>query len=121
MSENNLLKEIQLAIAPLGHRIFRNNTAQGWVGSSAHFTKKMMVQVYPGDVIIRKAKPLHAGLCNGSSDGIGWNKDGKFLAIECKSDIGKPTEEQINFINQVNQAGGIAGVCRSVEDALKLF
>lgn len=119
VSEFNTLKEIQLAFSKLGHRIFRNNTAQAWAGKSIPFTKKMMVQVYPRDVLVRNAYPLRAGLCTGSSDGIGFTKDGRFLAIEIKSDKGKPTEEQISFITAVNRVGGIAFVAKSVEEAIE--
>jgi hypothetical protein len=64
------------------------------------------------------------GLCPGSSDLIGWfvfQGRAIFLALEVKTPKGKPTEEQINFIQQVRKAGGIAGVVRSVEDVEALL
>lgn len=120
MTESNTLKEIQIAFSKIGHRLFRQNVGMAWAGKSIPFTKKMMVQVYPGDVLVRNAYPLRAGLCVGSSDGIGFTKDGRFLAVEVKTDKGKPTEDQINFIAAVNRAGGIAFITRSVEEALKI-
>jgi hypothetical protein len=45
---------------------------------------------------------------------------GIFTAIEVKTPKGKPTEEQINFIQRVKDLGGFAGVARSVEDALTI-
>jgi hypothetical protein len=40
-----------------------------------------------------------------------------FLAIEVKTDAGKLTAAQGNFIEKINAHGGIAGVARSVEEA----
>jgi type IV secretory pathway TrbF-like protein len=45
---------------------------------------------------------------------------GVFTAIEVKTPKGKPTEEQINFIQRVRDLGGFAGVAQSVEDALEI-
>ena len=63
------------------------------------------------------------GLCSGSSDLIGWvsaNGVARFLAIECKSAKGRVTSEQANFLRVVRDSGGIAGVVRSVDEALAL-
>lgn len=67
------------------------------------------------------------GLCPGSSDLIGLRSVtitpdmvgqtiAQFVAIEVK-DRGRITEQQQAFIAMVQQAGGLAGVARSVEDA----
>jgi hypothetical protein len=67
------------------------------------------------------------GLCKGSSDLIGWRSTtitpemvgqqlAVFTAIEVK-DRGTPTPEQLHFIAQVQAAGGLAGVARSVDEA----
>jgi hypothetical protein len=62
----------------------------------------------------------------GGSDLIGWKKcpiikDAIFLAVELKRPGKYPTKEQQNFIDQVNMSGGIAGVCRSVDDFINLI
>lgn len=126
MSETNLTRQIMLAIGKQRPRtrVFRNNVGMGWQGQS---TKK-------GDVlIIQNPRPLQAGLCEGSSDLIGWttvevtpDMIGKrlaiFTALEVKVPGGKgPTPEQSNFIQQVQRAGGIAGVVRSDKDATDLL
>lgn len=41
--------------------------------------------------------------------------------VEVKTDKGKATKEQLNFINAVRRLGHRAGICRSVEDALALI
>ena len=52
----------------------------------------------------------------GCSDILGQLKNGQFLAIEVKSEVGKLTEKQREFINKVNTNGGVAFVARSIED-----
>lgn len=67
------------------------------------------------------------GLCPGSSDLIGLRQVtitpdmvgqtlAVFTAIEVK-DRGRATPEQQAFIAMVQQAGGLAGIARSVDDA----
>ena len=63
------------------------------------------------------------GLGVGSSDLIGYrtvNGIAQFVAIECKAPGKNATPEQQQFIDDVRAAGGIAGVCRSVEDCEEL-
>lgn len=60
------------------------------------------------------------GLCVGSSDLIGIYK-GRFLAVEVKVPGKRPTSEQLNFIDVVNKAGGIAAWVTSVEEFRNLF
>jgi len=64
---------------------------------------------------------ITAGLCKGSSDLIGIAPCGRFLAVEVKTPRGRVSAEQRTFIDAVNAAGGIAGVCRSVDEALELI
>ena len=71
----------------------------------------------------RGGRYISFGLVKGGSDLIGWLTRGGvavFLAIEIKvkKDTLKPAQK--TFIDAVNNFGGIAGVCRSVEDARKL-
>lgn len=126
MSETNVTRNIMLAVGKSRQRtrIFRNNVGMAWQGET---TRKGSV------LIIQNPRPVQAGLCEGSSDLIGWttveitpDMIGKrlaiFTAIEVKVPGGKgPTPEQQNFIQQVCNAGGIAGVARSDSDALELL
>lgn len=41
--------------------------------------------------------------------------------IEVKTDKGKPTPEQVNFIEAVRRLGHRAGIARSTEDAIKII
>ena len=56
---------------------------------------------------------------SGCSDILGQLRDGRFLAIECKSPTGKPTPEQSAFMKQVNSNGGVAFVARNCADVFK--
>jgi hypothetical protein len=60
------------------------------------------------------------GLCSGSSDLIGLSRTGRFLAIEIKAHGGRLTDEQTAFLDLVRRMGGVSGVARSVEDAMRL-
>lgn len=57
----------------------------------------------------------------GMSDIMGIMTNGKTLAIEVKSESGRVMAHQTEFLDSITQAGGIAGVCRSVEDVRKLL
>lgn len=118
MSETTLVREIMLAVSNEGHRVFRNNTGMGWAGKSTQLPQ----HANTGTVTIPNARPLHAGLCVGSSDIIGWTKTGRFLAIEVKKPrrIGgkRETDEQSNFLHAVRQSGGIGLVARSPQEAI---
>lgn len=121
MKEIELGKKICLMASNLGHRIFRSNVGEGWIGKAVFFSKPAKIDVYPGDVIIRKAKRLHFGLCPGQGDYLGWSRYGKFISIEVKTETGAIREGQIEFSDAVNKAGGIAGIVRDEETAFELL
>lgn len=56
----------------------------------------------------------------GCPDLLGQMRTGALLMIECKSDVGRVSEDQQAVIDRVVQNGGHAGVARSVEDALAI-
>lgn len=114
MTETDIMRLIQVALSAMGHRVFRNNVAKAWVGIYAGRSAD-------GTVVLKNARPLHAGLCVGSADLIGFTSSGKFLAIEVKTETGRATPEQLNFLETVRRFGGIAGIARSVEDAKGLL
>jgi hypothetical protein len=77
-----------------------------------------------GTVFGRFRKRKTAFRPNGISDILGiltWPNGGRLLAIEVKSKTGKASPEQIEFLNTILMAGGIGGICRSIEDAEKIF
>jgi len=64
--------------------------------------------------IYRKSNnPFHI---RGVADILGILPDGRFLAIEVKSQTGRASEEQKKFIWQINARGGKAFIAKSIED-----
>ena len=112
MSEAPLMRRIMLKLSDFRNvRIFRNNVG---------------VALYPDGSRVKY------GLCTGSSDLIGYasitvtpdmvgSKVAVFTAIETKTRKGKQTAQQKNFIEQVRLFGGIAGVARTEEEAVKII
>ena len=100
------------ALSGAGARIWRNN--QG-------------IAKYPDGATVKY------GLCNpGGSDLVGFfplkitsdmvgQTIAAFLAVEVKTPTGRATEAQLHFIEAVRSAGGIAGVVRGEEEALRLI
>lgn len=93
--ESVILKEVMLEASKCGCIVWRNETG-GYKLANGGFVR--------------------AGLCVGSSDLIGYykcRKSGKavFLAVEIKRPGKKTSPAQDNFINRVNENGGIAFVC----------
>jgi len=111
MTESQIQRDIRIAINQGKTRAWRNNIAK--------------LQV--------RGQWVNYGIPGpGGSDLIGWHSItirpedvgrtvAVFLAIECKSATGKPSPQQSNFINFVQESGGIAGIARSVDDAKNLL
>lgn len=121
MKETTIQKKIMLALSRIGTTIFRNNVGTAWVGESKR-------ALDGSGVFLKNPRPLHAGLCKGSSDLIGWTTieiDGKkvavFTAIENKTKSGRVSPEQANFIENVKRSGGIAGVARTDNEAVDII
>ena len=104
MNESELLKAVLYKSSQNGAVLFRNQV---------------------GKYRLEDGRFLSSGLCVGSSDLIGWTTIkitqemvGKsvaaFTAIECKSEKGRVSKEQNNFLAMVHDAGGIARIVRSM-------
>jgi VRR-NUC domain len=55
----------------------------------------------------------------GCSDVLGMLRDGRFLAVECKSPTGKLRPEQAVFLERINGAGGVGFIARDCRDVLR--
>jgi hypothetical protein len=104
MKEKNLQNLLRLNL-PKNVRLFRNNVG----------------------VCKTENSTIVYGLCTGSSDLIGWTsieiteemigkKLAIFTALEIKTETGKVSPEQKIFLENVKNAGGIAKICRKLED-----
>jgi hypothetical protein len=79
----------------------------------------------------RTGRPVQFGLAKGSADLVGWKtvtitpdmvgqEVAVFASIEVKTPTGRPTQYQQAWLSAVEKAGGIAGIARSVDDALRI-
>lgn len=110
--ETKIQTKIMLALSEAGCTVWRNETAGAYVGRKIHSA---------GDqVTLAGARMVQFGLCKGSADIIGMTPSGQFLAIEVKTDTGRPSKYQLNFIAQVKKNGGVAGIARSPAEALEI-
>ena len=109
-SEQSIQQHIRLTCSTGATRLFRNNT---------------------GTLRDQHGRPVSFGLARGSADLIGWTirtvtpdmvgqQVAVFTSIEVKTPIGRVKPEQQQWLDAVRSAGGIAGVARSVEDALRI-
>ena len=110
--ETKLQQEIRLALGRIPSlRLFRNQVGQ-----------------LPDP---RTGRYVQFGLAKGSSDLVGFktvkitpemiNQEvAVFVSIEIKTERGKLTEVQQNWLQKVHDSGGIVGVARSIQDALKI-
>ena len=112
-TETKLMNLILIALSQAGCTVWRVETAGAWVGRQIHKDGNT--------VTLANARMFRTGLCTGGSDILGIAPNGAFMAVEVKTKTGRVSPEQQTFINAVRAAGGIAGVARSVEDALKLI
>src|SRR4051812_4407900 len=111
MAEADITNKILKGASLVGARLFRQNVALAWVGKTVRKT--------PSTITLENPRPLHAGLCKGSSDIIGWtpvlvtaemvgSTVAVFTALEVKAGRVPVTEEQARFVAAVQAAGGIA-------------
>lgn len=131
MTESNILKTIFIRLSAIGCRLFRVNVGRAWVGDDAIKVTAInagRVRLQPGDVVLRNGRRLNTGVPNGYSDATGWTpvviagrQVAVFTAIEAKSAKGRATEEQLNFLQSVHNAGGISGIARSEDEAAKII
>lgn len=99
--ESDVVSEIRIALAKAGVLIWRNHVSVT-KQESGHFAR--------------------SGLATGSADLIGLvPPSGRFIAIECKRPKGgRVTERQRSWLEVVRECGGVAGVARSVDEAMLL-
>jgi len=112
-SETKIQQEIRLALGQRSDlRLFRNETGK-----------------LPDP---RTGRWVQFGLAKGSSDLIGFKtvkitpemigqEIAQFVSIEIKTESGKLTNVQHNWLQKVKSSGGIVGVARTVKDALQIL
>lgn len=125
MTEADIMRLLQRTASALGARLFRQNTGMAWVGNKIERGPRS-VRLGPSDVLIRDARPFHAGV-EGMSDLGGWvpvvitadmvgSTVALYAQVEVKTGTGRASPAQKAWIDAVNKAGGRAGVARTDED-----
>jgi hypothetical protein len=113
---------------------FRANVGQGWTGNREdvmRISRPGPIQVMPGDVVIRNARPFSTGLPVGFHDTFGivpvtitqdmvGQTIGAFFSVEFKDIDGQLTREQSLFCSAIKRNGGRSGVARSAQDAVDI-
>ncbi len=101
MKESDILQLVRLKASQMGLTVFRNNI---------------------GAYKDHKGYYIKYGVCNpGGSDLLGYDKTGRFLALEFKQPGKRATPEQQAFIDAVRRAGGIAAVVTSPDELENIF
>lgn len=117
--------------------LFRSNSGKGWL---SNLGPRGIQRLTDGSIVIKAPRPMGLGLLltsgdtvPGLSDLTGWTEVeitpemvGRrvpiFTTIETKeSGGGRKRENQINFVQQVQRAGGIAGFATSPEEANEII
>ena len=96
MTETDLQNQIKMALSPYGV-VIRQNT---------------------GNFQLKDGRRIMCGV-KGLSDLL-FIGNNRVAFIEVKTETGKPTQEQLNFIRRMQELGHSAGIARSTEDALRL-
>lgn len=123
------MNRIMLALSAAGATVWRNNTGTGWAGKSIALRAGERYVARGGERVVFDARPLKAGLCEGSADLIGFesvtitpemvgSRIAVFAAWESKDGKGRASKSQSKFLDHVRNAGGIGAVVRSEGEAL---
>lgn len=97
MTEHDIQSAIRLKLSELGYAVFRINS---------------------GKVKMSDGRWFDTGVPKGFSDLIAC-KDGKIYFLEVKTETGKASPEQLNFLAVMHDKYGcVAAIVRSVEDAV---
>lgn len=118
-SEHDIQNEIRLALSEHGYFTERINVGSGYL-----IDKCLMERIKQLCPVLRteldKVPYFSTGAVKGRSD-LSAIKDGRISFIEVKSEVGKPTDDQLNFIKQMQYRYGCrAGIARNVEMALDI-
>lgn len=111
MTEAELLKKLMLDGSKLGLRLFRNQV---------------------GSYELKDGRWITSGLCVGSSDLIGYlpiaitremvgRRVAVFVAVEAKGPHGRARPEQQQFVDVINQAGGIGVITQGPDLAPEIL
>lgn len=98
-SEHKIQNDIRVGLTERGYLVFRANV---------------------GKVRTADGRWFDTGLPKGFSDLFGFRPDGRIFFIEVKNQTGRVRPEQEKFLERMREFGALAGVARSVDDAIEI-
>ena len=98
-TESLIQNQVRVGLSKAGHTVFRANV---------------------GKVRMADGRYFDTGLPKGFPDLFGFRPDGRIFFIEVKNETGRVRPEQEKFIEQMRKRGALAGVARSVADAMEI-
>ena len=110
--ESNIQNAIRLALTDNGVLSFRNNVG-AYKSEKGHYIRYGVGEKGGSDLICITPVTITQEMV-GQTVGV-------FTAIEVKTPNGRPSKEQLAFIEAVKRIGGKAGVARSPEDAIQII
>lgn len=120
MTEHDIQNEIRLKLSELGYYTERINVGAGYLVPKALMDRLKRSASPELKAELNRIPFFSTGAAKGRSD-LSAIKDGRIYFLEVKTATGKPSAEQLNFITVMrNRYGCIAGIVRSVEEAVKL-
>lgn len=121
MNEHDIQNEIRLKLSELGYYTERINVGAGYLIPKSLMDKlKRSVPSKQLKTALEKIPYFTTGAAKGRSD-LSAIKDGRIIFIEVKTELGVASDEQLNFIEQMQSRYGCkAGIARSVEDAVRI-
>lgn len=131
MKEHGIQNAIRNALAGRC-LLFRANVGKAYASNDVvKVPRQMTVVMGPKDILLRNYRPFDTGLPPGFTDLFGMvtvtitpemvgQQIAQFIAPEVKDATGRASPLQKNFHQAVNNAGGKAGIVRSVADAESL-
>lgn len=87
------------------------------LSEAGHFVARYQVGLF----YTRDGRPIQIGITGGSDLWGHRQGDARAFYIECKDGAGRPTKEQTAFLAAMRSRGAIAGIARSVDEALALL
>lgn len=111
MLESDIQSKIRLHISARRLAVlFRANVGEAWTGSEIQHN-------LDGSITIYNPRRFKTGLPPGFSDLFGVAAGGRAAFIEVKTGTRRPTPEQKKFLQRMAEAGALAGVARSPDEA----
>lgn len=126
LSEHDIQSQIRIAISQnnLGTS-FRTNVGQAYTGDK-------IIKNPDRSIKIINPRPFNTGLPKGFSDlliispiiitpEMVGHQFARAGFLEIKAATGRPTNDQLNFIDQMQKLGARAGVARSINEAINIL